>query len=246
MEQTTKINNAIYEIYGQRWYSAYDDPIALLRAENKLKVPWIYERILKLSVKEPKVLDVGCGAGFLCNAFAEKGLTVTGLDSSPESLRIASLHDHTKKVQYKVGDAYHLPFDDESMDVITCLDFLEHVEKPKMVISECARVLKPKGLFFFHTFNRNFLSWLLIIKAVEYLVKNTPKNMHVIKLFITPEELNSYCLDVGLDVGEIVGLRPKFSTIPLKSYFSGVVPRGLEFTLSNSLMLSYMGMATKR
>lgn len=245
MEQATKINNDIYEIYGERWYTAYDDPIALLRAENKLKVPWIYERIIKLSEKDPKVLDVGCGAGFLCNALAEKGLTVFGLDSSPESLRIASLHDHTEKVQYKSGDAYSLPFDDGSMDVITCLDFLEHVEKPGMVIIECARVLKPGGLFFYHTFNRNFLSWLLVIKAIEILVKNTPKNMHVIELFIKPQELKRYCQDAGLEVQATVGLRPKFSTIPLKSYFSGVVPSGMEFTLTDSLMLSYMGMAIK-
>lgn len=245
MAQATKINNEIYEVYGERWYSAYDDPIALLRAENKLKVPWIYERISKLPVRDPKILDVGCGAGFLCNAFAEKGLTVTGLDSSSESLRIASLHDHTARVHYKTGDAYHLPFDDESMDVITCLDFLEHVEKPDLVIKECARVLRPNGLFFFHTFNRNFLSWLLVIKAIEFLVKNTPKDMHVIELFITPKELKQYCLNVGIEVQEIVGLRPKFSTIPLKSYFSGIVPPSLEFTLTSSLMLSYMGMATK-
>ena len=245
MEQTTKINNTIYEIYGERWYSAYDDPIALLRAENRLKVPWIYERILKLSVKDPKVLDVGCGAGFLCNAFAEKGLSMTGLDNSPESLRIASLHDRTGKVLYKTGDAYALPFADESMDVITCLDFLEHVERPGDVIRECARVLKPDGLFFYHTFNRNFLSWLLVIKAIEFLVKNTPKDMHVIELFITPHELKHYCLEAGLEVKEIIGLRPKFSTIPLKSYFSGVVPKSLEFTLTSSVLLSYMGVASK-
>lgn len=247
MVEATKINNDIYEVYGERWYSAYDDPIALLRAENKVKVPWIYERIVKHSIKDPMVLDVGCGAGFLCNALAAKGITnVTGLDNSPESLRIAGLHDHTGKVHYKTGDAYYLPFDDESMDVVTCLDFLEHVERPESVIKECARVLRPGGLFFFHTFNRNFLSWLLVIKTIEFLVKNTPKNMHVIELFITPEELKSYCVNAELEVHEIVGLRPKFSTIPIKNYFSGIVPQSLEFTLTSSLMLSYMGMAIKK
>lgn len=245
MEQTSKINNGIYEIYGERWYSAYDDPIALLRAENRLKVPWIHERILKLSVNDPKILDVGCGAGFLCNEFAKKGFIVSGLDNSPESLKVATLHDQTGSVQYQTGDACDLPYEDGSMDVITSLDFLEHVERPQAVIQECARVLKPGGLFFYHTFNRNFLSWLLVIKAIEFLVKNTPKDMHVIELFITPEELKGYCLKAGLRVEEVTGLRPKFSTIPIKNFFSGVVPESLEFTFTSSLTLSYMGMAVK-
>ena len=147
---------------------------------------------------------------------------------------------------YKTRDAYDLPFRNVFMDVITCLDFLEHVEKPKDVIRECARVLKPDGLFFFHTLNRNFLFWLLVIKRIEFLVKNKQKDMHVIELFITPNELKHYCLDVGLEVNEIIGLRPKFTTFSVKNYFSGVVPRSFEFTLTPSLMLSCMGMATKR
>lgn len=48
MEKNCRINNSIYETYGEKWYNAYDDPIALLRAENKIKVPWIYDRILKI------------------------------------------------------------------------------------------------------------------------------------------------------------------------------------------------------
>lgn len=131
------------------------------------------------------------------------------------------------------------------MDIITCLDFLEHVERPAQVIQECSRVLKSNGLFFFHTFNRNILSWFLIIKAVEIFVKNTPKDMHVSELFITPQELKSYCLDAQLDVKEMTGLRPKFSTIPIKNYFSGIVPESLEFKTSTSLLLSYLGMASK-
>jgi 2-polyprenyl-6-hydroxyphenyl methylase/3-demethylubiquinone-9 3-methyltransferase len=246
MAQVSKINNEIYEHYGERWYKAYDDPIALLRAENRVELPWILERIKVFQGSDPKILDVGCGAGFLCNGLAEKGYRVSGLDNSPESLRVAKLYDHTSSVDYKVGDAYHLPFADASMDVVTCLDFLEHVDRPQDVIKECSRVLRPNGLFFFHTFNRNFMSWLLVIKAIEYMVKNTPKNMHVIELFITPEEMKKYCLNAGMKVKEMTGMRPKFSTIPIGNIFSGVVPESLEFTLTNSILLDYLGMAVKK
>jgi len=236
-----KINNAIYEDYGDRWYTAYDDPIALLRAENEAKFPWILERIKTKGT----LLDVGCGAGFLTNRMAQEGFQVTGVDLSPESLKVAARYDTTKGVNYVTANACHLPFPDASFDVVTTLDFLEHVPNPADVVKECARVLKPGGLFFYHTFNRNPLSHLVVIKLVEKLVKNTPPHMHVIELFIKPSELLKFCENAGLANGEQIGLRPKFRTIPLESIFSGIVPTGLQFTTTKNLWLSYMGVARK-
>ncbi len=236
-----EINNAIYETLGERWYEAWDDPVALLRAESRVKHPWILKRI----ERNAEVLDVGCGAGFLANEFAGEGFAVTGVDLSPESLKVAKTYDKTKSVKYLEADALHLPFPDQSFDVVTCMDFLEHVENPENYIREISRVLRPGGLFFFHTFNRNPLSWLLIIKSVEWLVKNTPKHMHVIHLFIKPSELSKFCSQAGMKTIEMTGIRPVFGSIPLKSVFSGVVPRSFKFQLTRSLLLSYMGYARK-
>lgn len=236
-----KINNAIYEDYGDRWYTAYDDPIALLRAENEAKFPWILDRISKKGT----LLDVGCGAGFLTNRMAKEGFQVTGVDLSQESLNVAERYDTTKTAKYIKADACHLPFADDSFDVVTTLDFLEHVPNPADVVKECARVLKPGGVFFYHTFNRNPLSHLVVIKFVEWMVKNTPPHMHVIELFIKPSELVQFCENVGLKNQELIGLRPKFSTIPLQNILSGIVPQGLQFTTTKNLWLSYMGVAKK-
>ena len=63
----------------------------------------------------------------------------------------------------------------------------------KKIIQEAGRLLKPGGLFFFHMFNRNFLSWLIVIKGVEWCVPNTPKNMHLYSHFIKPYELKEWC-----------------------------------------------------
>lgn len=245
MAQNNEINNSFYDEMGERWYDAYDDPVALLRAENKVKTPWIIERIELENLKQVKVLDVGCGAGFLSNELAHKNYDIVGVDLSTESLKVAQNHDPSGKVRYLIADAYDMPLPDNHFDVLTAMDFLEHVDRPADVIKEFSRVLKPGGLFFFHTFNRNPISHFVVIKLVEWLVKNTPKHMHVIDLFIKPAELERYCHDAGLNVKEMTGIRPVFSSIPLKSLFSGVVPEGLKFRLTKSLQLSYLGVARK-
>lgn len=243
MEETSKIDNTFYEQYGERWYTAFDDPIALLRAENKVKVPWILEYLGKHHKNHQSVLDVGCGGGFLSNDLALAGFKVTGVDLSLESLKVAEVYDRTRSVKYQQADAFHLPYPDQSFDVVTAMDFLEHVDDPARVIKEFSRVLKPGGLFFFHTFNRNFLSWLIIIKLVEWFIKNTPKNMHVIELFIKPRELRDYCQDAGMEIRELTGLRPILSSIDFEMIKTGVVSPHMRFTLTNNTLLSYLGVA---
>ncbi len=241
MGKKNEVDNSIYDNYGDEWYTAVDDPIALLRAENKVKAPWILSRIPNSSV----VLDVGCGAGFLTNELALAGHQVTGVDLSESSLKVAARYDQTQTVRYQVANAYELPFGDASFDVLCAMDFLEHVEDPARAIQEFARVLRPGGKFFYHTFNRNLVAWFVIIKLVEWLIPKTPKHMHVLRLFIKPKELKLYCEMARLKNQEMIGIKPVFSSIPLSQIFSGKVPPEMRFELTSSLMTSFMGVALK-
>ncbi len=247
MATPMKINNTIYEAYGDRWYTAFDDPVALLRAETKVKVPWILSRLdTHFGRSDLKILDVGCGGGFVSNGLSEAGLRdITGVDISTASLDVARRWDSTSRVRYQAGDAYHLPFPCSSFDCVLAMDMLEHVEEPSRVIEECARVLRPGGLFMFQTINRNWVAGLVGIKFVEWFVRNTPKQMHLLRMFIKPEELVAICKLHGLNVEDMVGVRPMFSTIPVKHYFSRTVPEGMRFKLSSSHLLAYMGSAQK-
>jgi 2-polyprenyl-6-hydroxyphenyl methylase / 3-demethylubiquinone-9 3-methyltransferase len=238
------VNNAIYDELGERWYAANDDPVALLRAESRLRNPWVAEKILRERGANARVLDVGCGAGFLSNHLARQGFQVTGLDASRASLDVAARHDATGKATYLLGDAMSLPFASGSFDVVCAMDFLEHVEDPAAVVAEISRVLAPGGVFFFHTFNRNPLAWLVIIKGVEWFVKNTPKHMHVLRLFIKPDELSRMCVASGLRFVELLGSEPVvFSWAFWRMLMTRVVPPDFRFRFSRSTLLAYTGYA---
>ena len=241
----TEVNNAFYDDLGERWHTAQDDPVALLRAEGIAKQKWVESQLSGRSANRSlKILDVGCGAGFLANHLSNLGHHVQGVDFSLNSLRTAK--SLGKSVQYHRGDALRLPFRDDSFDVVCAMDFLEHVEDPRKVVLECARVLKPGGLFFFHTFNRNFLAWLIVIKGLEWFVKNTPEHMHILRLFITPKELESYCHDGGMNVLAWTGVRPDILRKAFwKMLATRSVPHDFQFVLTPSLKLSYLGVAEK-
>lgn len=243
-----RVNNTFYEDLGDAWYEDTVHPIALLRAENVTRNPWILEKIHTLLGKSSfDILDIGCGAGFLSNALAANGHRVTGIDLSAKSLDVAKKRDPTQSVRYMQLDAFALPFKEQSFDVISAMDFLEHVEMPGHIVKEAARLLRPNGLFFFHTFNRNWLSWLIAIKGVEWCVPNTPANMHVYSYFIKPKELEEWCKESKLSVIEMKGLSPKVaSTAFWKSLLTRRVDKKLEFCFSSSLSIGYLGVAQKR
>lgn len=241
------VNNAFYDDLEGGWYEAYDHPIALLRAENKTRVPWVAKKIAHyFSDKTCSIIDVGCGAGFLSNALAQHGHHVTGIDLSEGSLNVARERDVTHSAFYCHADACALPFSPNQFDVVCAMDLLEHVENPAKVIEESSRILKPGGLFFFHTFNRNWFSWLIALKGVEWFVPNTPRNIHLYRLFIKPQEMERYLVSHSLHVSEIFGLMPTLNRAFLKLLIQKKITPEFSFKMIPSTKCGYMGYAIKK
>ena len=93
------------------------------------------------------VLDIGCGPGDFTRAFSETGAIVTGVDFSPEMIRVAQ--DRFPRVTFKVADAESLPFGDCSFDVVVGAYVVHHLARPDLAFREIYRVLRPGGRFVF-------------------------------------------------------------------------------------------------
>ncbi|HTR50944.1 MAG TPA: bifunctional 2-polyprenyl-6-hydroxyphenol methylase/3-demethylubiquinol 3-O-methyltransferase UbiG [Kofleriaceae bacterium] len=240
------VDNTWYAELGPRWYEAADTPIALLRAEARHRNPWIADKIAAALGPGPRrVLDLGCGAGFLANALAERGHGVVGVDASDDSLAVARAYDRTQAVTYVRGDACALPFPPARFDVVCAMDLLEHVAEPARVVAEAARVLAPGGLLFFHTFNRTWLANLVVVKGVSWFVANAPRDLHVHHLFVKPDELRAMCLAHGLEIVALHGSRPRVRWPLVRMLATGCVGDDFAFTFTRSLALGYTGCARK-
>ena len=112
---------------------------------NDERVSFHIER--SLSVENLRVLEVGAGSGRDGIRLAELGAKVVSLDYSIPSLQmIASQLDGEASVRLCCGDAFSLPFADETFDLVFHQGLLEHFRNPDDLIAENRRVLKPGGL----------------------------------------------------------------------------------------------------
>lgn len=103
-------------------------------------VPYISE--------DSRILDIGCGPGSLTNdlgSHCPQG-SVIGVDISQIVIDIATAAEHRANVSFKTVDAYHLPFDDNSFDVVHAHQVLQHVTNPVALLTEMSRVVRPTGV----------------------------------------------------------------------------------------------------
>lgn len=110
----------------------------------------LYYALQEIPNKKAKLLDVGCGVGDFPDAFSVylPKMEIHAIDISKRAIDLAKKRN--QKVHFKVANAEKLPYKDDTFDVVTCFDLIEHVEHPERVIQEIYRVLKPGGVF--HTF----------------------------------------------------------------------------------------------
>jgi 2-polyprenyl-6-hydroxyphenyl methylase / 3-demethylubiquinone-9 3-methyltransferase len=256
------VDNGIYDRLGGSWW----DEACLLNLLHGSVTPGRFAYFLDVLGRRPgsevaglRVLDIGCGGGFLAERFAALGCRVTGIDPAAASVDAARAHAAGRglRIDYRVGAGEELPFADTEFDVACCCDVLEHVSDVDRVIGETARVLKPGGLYLFDTVNRTLRSKLFAVKAVQQwrLTRLTDVALHDWNMFITPAELVAILDRHGLTVGETAGLGARARPLTVLRALSsarrgrityGELSRRLDVGRVNSTAIAYLGFATRR
>lgn len=152
-----------------------------------------------------RALDVGCGAGLLCEPLARLGAAVTGIDAAAENVAAASDHAAAMglAIDYRQGDIAAMAL--TGFDLVTAMEVLEHVADKPVFLAALAAALAPGGLLVLSTPNRTAKSRLLLVEAAERLGA-IPRGTHHWDDFVTPDELRTLLADAGLAMGEPRGI----------------------------------------
>lgn len=203
-----------------RWWDPTGEFKPLHRM-NPVRVNYLNQRT---ALTGKNCLDIGCGGGILSESLAASGARhVTGIDLAAAALAVARLHlkesghgniDYIETSADALADKRPGQF-----DVVTCMEVLEHVPDPALLIESCARLVVPGGDIFLSTINRNPKSFALAIIGAEYVLRLLPKGTHDYAKFIRPGEMDAWARDCGLDLQDVAGMHysPVTQTFSLTS-----------------------------
>lgn len=185
-----------------QWWDL-EGPLKTLHDINPARMQFIENYV---SLVGQRVLDVGCGGGILAEAMAKSGAIVTGLDAEPNAIATAKLHakESLLKISYKCSPIED--FEAKPYPIITCMEMLEHVDNPSVVIEHASRLLDNGGYLFLSTINRTAKAYFSLVLAGEYILNLLPRQTHDYQKFIKPSELAELVRMHGLEPVAISGL----------------------------------------
>lgn len=204
-------DQSIYSDYARHWWDGTYRFQRLLLNQVRARMMY-FDRLTPSSWEGLRVLDLGCGGGFMSEALARRGARVVGVDPCAELLDVARSHALSSgfSIDYREGEGEAVPLEDASVDRVVCVDVLEHVRSLPRVLEEARRVLRPGGLFFFDTINRNWIARLLAVHVAEDALGMLPRGTHDPSRFVRPRELQRELERCGFSrlVGKFTGMGP--------------------------------------
>ncbi len=138
----------LQELYGEGYFHGANsgfahEGYAHVHATWQHWMPWARQEV----GEGARWLDLGCAYGFLVQEARAAGFLAVGLDASRYAVAQAREHAGAAAGRLLQGHAEALPFADDTFDVVSAFDLLEHVPAPELLLREAARILRPGGLF---------------------------------------------------------------------------------------------------
>jgi len=181
------------------------NPVRLAFIRDAVDAHWSGDFASARPLADKAALDVGCGAGLLCEPLARLGAEVTGVDAAPENTAAAALHADGAglDIRYIPGELGTLGLG--QFDLVTAMEVIEHVADKPAFVAALAAHLAPGGLMILSTPNRTARSRLLLVEGAE-MIGMVPRGTHHWDDFITPDELRGLLASAGLVMGEPTGI----------------------------------------
>lgn len=104
-------------------------------------------------IKNKRVLDIACGFGYGTKIISSKASLVFGVDSDESVIKSCKTYQKGENIEYYVGDATKLDFDNKSFDCIVSFETIEHIIEYNDFLREVKRLLTPDGIFIVSTPN---------------------------------------------------------------------------------------------
>ena len=118
---------------------------------------WRHRLVKQMNISQNQcILDVATGTGDVVFKLAPRCKEVTGLDIASNMIDLAKVKQNKKgvsNVNFLVGDAENLPFEDSSFDSITISYGYRNISNPEKALSEFYRILKSNGRLFILEFS---------------------------------------------------------------------------------------------
>ncbi|QIK78387.1 bifunctional 2-polyprenyl-6-hydroxyphenol methylase/3-demethylubiquinol 3-O-methyltransferase UbiG [Sphingomonas piscis] len=180
------------------------NPVRLSYIRDQVDQHWSLDECARRPLEGKTALDVGCGAGLLCEPLARMGAEVTGVDAAPELIAAAQAHAAGQglEITYRVADVADL---EGRFDLVTSLEVVEHVVDPGAFIKALAARLAPGGLMILSTPNQTAWSRLLTITLAEGFGR-IPRGTHDFDKFIAPDRMKVLLADAGLRCVDVEGI----------------------------------------
>jgi 2-polyprenyl-6-hydroxyphenyl methylase / 3-demethylubiquinone-9 3-methyltransferase len=197
------------------WWNAAG-PMRPLHVVNALRQDYIGARIAArfgvtglAPLAGLRILDIGCGAGLLCEPLARRGARVTGVDAAAGNVAAARIHAAGERlaIDYRIGEPAAALRDSERFDAVLLLEVVEHVDDVDGLVRHAARHVAPGGLLFVSTIDRTWRSFAFAIVGAEYLFRVLPRGTHDWRRFVRPRELASVAARAGLALSDLRGMR---------------------------------------
>ena len=126
------------------WAAYYADPEPPLSRQHLVSRQRFALDMVEAAIPpSSKILDAGCGPGVMAGKLMERGYAVWGIDFAEPMIRQA--RQLCGSNLFGVGDVEHIPFPDNTFDVVVSLGVIEYLESDEQALREMRRVLRPGG-----------------------------------------------------------------------------------------------------